>query len=228
MRKARFRILGSAGGVAAGVVLAAGAWAQDPEPAAGPVPAPTPSPTVSALPTRRADCEPGPFQRARGHVWRALRHNFIGYPEEFVEPPIGFYNREIVAVMKAKADPHRFTMYRSDFLAGTSRLSPNGAMRFNLIATRLQTTALPVVIEWSPDQPGLAEARRAAVLAMLQGGGLPVVPERVVIGPSNYPGLLGTDAANNYSAMSSRYGQAPTTYSLPPSSSGGSFSSGGP
>jgi hypothetical protein len=232
MRKARFRIIGSTGGVAAGVVLAASVWAQEPQPTPGPVPPPvpatSPAPMAPAAPMRRADCEPGPFQRARNHVWRTLQNNFIGYPEEFVEPPLGFYNREIVSVMRAKADPHRFTMYRSDFLAGTSQLSPNGAMRFNLIASRLRSCALPMVIEWSPDQPGLAEARRAAVLAMLQGTGMPVVPERVVIGPSNYPGLLGTDAANNYNAMSTRYSQAPTSYSLPPSSSGGSFSSGGP
>ncbi len=117
-------------------------------------------------------------------------------------------------------------MYRSDFLAGTSQLSPNGAMRFNLIAARLRGTALPVVIEWSPDQPGLAEARCAAVMALLQGGGLPVIPERVVIGPSLNSGLLGTDAANNYGAMSTRYNSAPNSYSLPPNTVG-SFNSGG-
>jgi hypothetical protein len=165
-------------------------------------------------------------KRAAGHTWRVLQNNFVGYPEEFVEPPLGFYNREIFGVMRAKADPHRFTLYKSDFLAESDRLSPNGAMRFNIIATRLRTCPLPVVIEWSPDQPGLAESRRAAVLALLQGGGLPVVPERVVIGPSVYPGRLGTEAANDYGVMTIRSQLAPQSYSVTPNSSGATF--GGP
>lgn len=217
MRKQRVRIFWTAGGLAGGVFVAS-AWAQPPAPAlfAGPTPAPL------------VVHQKGPIRRAVGHTWRTLQNNFVGYPDEFIEPPIGFYIRENFAVMKTKADPHRFTLYKSDFLVGTNRLSPNGAVRFNLIANRLRTAPVPVIIEWSPDQPGLAESRQAAVFALLQGAGLPMVPERVVIGPILYPGLLGTDAANNYNAMSSRYGQAPTSYSLPPSSSGASFSGGAP
>ena len=78
------------------------------------------------------------------------------------------------------------------------------------MASRLRGWLGPVLIEWSPDQPGLAEARRTAVLAILQGGGLPVIPERVVIGPSPYPGMLGTDAANNYNILITRDQGAPT------------------
>ena len=219
MRMKRVKIFWTAGGLASGVLVAS-AWAQ--------APAPAPVPAGYQPPPPKVVCEEGPVRRAAGHTWRAIQNNFVGYPEEFIEPPLGFYKREIFSVMKAKADPHRFTLYKTDFLAGTSRLSPNGATRFNLIANRLRTTPLPVIIEGSPDQPGLAESRQAAVFALLQGTGLPVIPERVVIAPSIYPGLLGTDAANNYNAMSSRYGQAPTSYSLPPSSSGGSFSGGAP
>ena len=65
MRKARFRIIGSAGGVAAGIVLAASVWAQEPQPAAGPVqaiaPAANPAPAAGPLPKGSADCrQPGP------------------------------------------------------------------------------------------------------------------------------------------------------------------------
>src|SRR5205807_4048542 len=108
--------------------------------------------------------------------------------------------------------------------AGSDRLSPNGASRFNIMTARLGAWPGAIAVEWSPDQPGLAESRRAAVLALLRMGGHPVIPERVVIAPSPYPGMLGTDAANNYGAMSGRYGQAPAAYSLPPSSSGATFS----
>jgi hypothetical protein len=149
--------------------------------------------------------------------------NFIGYPELFVEPPVGFYNSEAFATMRAKANPHRFTLYKSDFLAGSNRLSPVGASRFNLMTSRLRSWPGAIAVEWSPDQPGLAEARRAAVLALLTEGGHPVIPERVVIAPSPFPGLYGTDAGNNYSALSIRYQQAPNAYSLPPNSTGATF-----
>lgn len=214
----RFSILVPAGSVA-GSLLVAAAWAQPPGVPARPV-----YNRPGAVSTPCTVCEPGPVKKAANHTWHALQDNFVGYPQEFVEPPVGFYNHEIFAVQRAKADPHRFTLYRSDFLAGTSRLSTAGATRFGLIAARLRTSPLPVVVEWAPHQPGLAEARRAAVLALLQGGGLPAAPEQVVIGPVIYPGGLGTDAANNHGIMIGRDQQAPAGYSLTPNVSGGSFS----
>jgi hypothetical protein len=66
-----------------------------------------------------------------------------------------------------------------------------------------------------------------AVLALLQNTGAPMIPERVVIGPSTYPGMLGTDAANNYGAMITRDQLAPTNYSLTPSQSATFSSAGG-
>lgn len=211
MRRERVWIFGGAGGLASSV-FAAAVWAQAPAPPRGPAP--------------RVVCETGgPVRRGVNHVGGVLQDNLIGYPQEFVEPPPGFYIYETFGVMKAKANTHRFTLYRSDFLAGTDRLSPAGAGRFNLMAARLRGWLGPVVIEWSPDQPGLAESRRAAVLALLGGIGCPVIPERVVVGPSPYPGSLGTDAANNYSIMITRDQQAPTTYSVSPTTGGG-FSGG--
>jgi hypothetical protein len=73
----------------------------------------------------------------------------------------------------------------------------------------------------------MAEARRQAVLATLASTGQPVVPERVIIGPSPYPGTLGTDGANYYNVMITRDIQAPSAYSVTPSLTGGSFSGGG-
>jgi hypothetical protein len=134
----------------------------------------------------------------------------------FYEPPPGYYVRQAFGMMKAKADPHRFMLYRTDYLPGTSRLSPSGAMRFNLMATRLPGWLGPVIVEGVPDQPGLAEARRAAVLVTLASLGQPVIPERVLIGPSLYPGTLGTDGGNYYNVMITRDVSAPSSYSLPP------------
>src|SRR4051794_9017517 len=213
MRLERGLIFWSAGGLASSV-LAASVWAQAPMPPTGP-------------PTHCASCErPGFFKRTAHHTFRVLQDNFIGYPSEFVEPPVGFYVNEYVTVQKAKADPHRFMLYRSDFLDGTNRLSPGGASRFNVMAARLRSWPGPVVVEWSPDKPGLAESRRVAVASLLQTAGVPILPERIVVGPPLYPGLMGTDAANNYNILISRDQQAPTAYSLSPTSAG-SFSSAG-
>jgi hypothetical protein len=145
----------------------------------------------------------------------------------FYEPPPGYFARNIFGVMKAKADPHRFMLYRTDFLPGTNRLSPQGAMRFNLMASRLPGWLGPVVVEGTPDEPGMAEARRQAVLATLASVGQPVIPERVIIGPSLYPGTLGTDGGNYYNIMITRDTLAPSSFSLSPSLAGGSFSGGG-
>ncbi len=151
-------------------------------------------------------------------VWtpgKTFRDTFIGRPNDFAEPPVGFYIREQFSLMRMKADHHRFMLYRSDFLVGTDQLSLAGASRFNLMASRLPGWLGPVVIEWVPENPGLAEARRAAVVAMLQKTGRPVIPERVLIGPSPFPGTLGADANTYYNVMLSRDQQAPTQ--LPPS-----------
>ncbi len=72
----------------------------------------------------------------------------------------------------AKADPHRFTLYGTDFLPGTDRFSPIGASRFNLMFARLPDWSGPILVEWTPDQPDLAQARRQAVLDTLTSGGL--------------------------------------------------------
>jgi hypothetical protein len=200
------------GALAAGLLSGAQwAWAQPPylPIASAPV---VVGPTVSAYPEPRNE---------------RLHDHYIGRHDMFYEPPPGYYARNTFGMMKAKADPHRFTLYRTDFLPGTTRLSPQGAMHFNLIASRLPGWLGPVVVEWSPDEPGMAEARRQAVLATLASTGQPVIPERVIIGPSPFPGTLGTDGGNYYNIMITRDTQAPSSYSLSPSLSGGSFSGGG-
>ena len=217
MRKDRAIIRCSAGGLASGLLVAA-VCAQDPAPLPPTGPAPPPA-NVAYYPRQ------GPIGRAMSRTKRVLTDNFIGYPQEFAEPPVGFYNNEIVSVMRMKANPHKYTLYRTDFLRGTDQLSPIGAGRFNLMAARLRTGLAPVTIEWSPDEPGMAEARRTAVLALLQQGGIPVIPERVVIGVSPYPGGMGSDSELYHPTMISRDGSAAKSYSLSPTSSG-SFSSG--
>jgi hypothetical protein len=161
----------------------------------------------------------GLLHRMFHHTAHTLEDTLIGYPQTFVEPPLGAYINRQFTIQVAKADPHRFTLYRSDFLPGTDRFSPIGASRFNLMFGRLGAWFGPVVVEWTPDQPALAQARRRAVLATLEKAGRPILAERVVIGPSPYPGAIGDEAGNNFTNTLLRSRGAAPAFALPPAES---------
>jgi len=172
---------------------------------------------AAAMPAPAPACERrGPIHRLFHHTAHTMQDKFIGYPDAFVEPPLGFYLNEQLNLQLAKADSHRFMLYRTDFLPGTNVLSPIGASRFNIMIKRVGAWPGPVTIEWTPDQPAVAEARRHAVVAMLQHAGQPIIPERVVVGPSPYPGGMGIEPANFYNNMTIRSQMASPAFALPP------------
>jgi hypothetical protein len=204
MRKRRTRITGWASALAAGLVSVP-AWAQAPVPPTGP------APCENARPV-------GPIHRAWHHVCFTLQDKFIGYPDQFIEPPMGFYVYEAIGMMKSRADTHDFILYRSDFYEGTAVLSPAGAQRLTMIAARLPGWCGPVYVEWTPEKPGLADSRKTALVNTLQKAGLPIVAERVLVGPSPYPGSLGPDANNFYQNLIFRDQAAAPNFSLTPTS----------
>ncbi len=171
-------------------------------------------PPAEAVCTRR-----GRLHRMFHHTAHVLQDDVVGYPATFVEPPLGYYLNQQFAVQVAKADTHRFTLYHSDFLPGTNRLSPIGASRFNLMFARLPDWSGPIVVQWSPDQPSLAQSRRQAVVATLTSAGLPVLADRVVIGPSPYPGGMGTESAGHAANTLIRSEAASSRFPLPPTES---------
>jgi hypothetical protein len=158
----------------------------------------------------------GPIHKMLHHSAHTVHDKFIGYPENFIEPPLGHYIKEQFSMEVAKADNHRFMLYNSDFLPGTDRFSPTGAARFNLMFSRLPGWMGPVTVEWTPSEPGVAASRRQAVLATLQRTGAPIGPERVLIGPSPYPGTRGVEAANDFNNIVIRAQQGAQNYSLSP------------
>lgn len=164
----------------------------------------------------------GPIHRMFHHSAHTIKDKFIGYPETFVEPPLGHFVREQMSVQVAKADPHRFTLYRSDFLPGTNQWSPIGASRFNIMYSKLASWPGPILIEWTPDQPELADQRRKTVVALLEKSRLPMGPERVVIGPSPYPGALGVEATGLLGNQLNRNQGASASFPLPPNVSASS------
>jgi hypothetical protein len=186
-----------------------------------------PGDTRAQTPDDSADSTPvctrtGAIHRLFHRSAHTFQDKFVGYPETFKEPPLGAYVNEQFAVQVAKADVHRFTLYRSDFLPGTIQFSPNGASRFNIMFPRIASWPGPIIVEWTPDQPGLAQSRRLAVLATLQKLGRPIVAERVAIGPSPYPGSRGVEAANNYANTIVRTQNSAQSFPLPPTESSAS------
>jgi hypothetical protein len=85
-------------------------------------------------------------------------------------------------------------LHRFDFVEGSNRLNLHGKDELARIACSLPRNPYPLIIERTPDAPGLAEARRLAVLNELERGSFPVPPERIVIGPSLANDLRGGEA----------------------------------
>jgi hypothetical protein len=170
--------------------------------------------------------DPGPVQTLcprRGRIHRMFHHvahttqdKFVGYPDAFIEPPVGYYVNEQLGVQVAKANTHRFTLYRSDFLPGTTLFSPAGASRLNVMAPRIPAWTGPITVEWTPEQPALAQQRRAALLETMQKAGMPLLADRVVIGPSPYPGAMGVEAVNHSGNIILRSAAPAAMFPLPP------------
>ncbi len=169
----------------------------------------------------------GVMHRMWHHAAHAVHDRFIGDPDTFREPPLGSYVREQFAMQASKADQHRFMLYQSDFLPGENRFSPTGASRFNLMYGRMPGWIGPITVEWTPDDPELAKSRRQAVLAVLAESGRPLPADRVVIGPSFYPGEMGVEGVNNQGNILYRSQSAAQQFSLSPQLGLSAFSSGG-
>ena len=168
--RSKTRTLGAA---ALGAALAAssGVMAQEP------IPLPVLPPEVTA-----ADCRGGPAAvvtvpagpvhvHRQGPIKGAINHGswfiheyMVGDPARFDVPPLGWSTGANFAAQAAAAEQHSFTLYRSDFFAGTERLTPDGLRRLGRMIARLGLLGRPVPVEVDPNRPGLAEARRLAVL----------------------------------------------------------------
>lgn len=177
-----------------------------------PPPPPPPLPDGGHVHVHRA----GPIRGVVRHVGFVLHDQFIGKPELFDIPPAGYSIYQTMTAQTAKGDLHTFMLYRSDFVAGTTDLSPGGARRLGMLASRLPSWKGPVVVEWTPEAPELSESRRDSVTALLTAANLPAGNGRVIVGPSPYSGLLGTNAASNYDMLIFRDIQAQRVYSVSP------------
>jgi hypothetical protein len=202
------------------------------EPAPQAQPAPAHSPTV--LPATQG-CGPGcgvkgaayPSQRWLDEKHAACQAHFWGYPAEFEAPPLGAAMHAHFHTMVANGEAAAMVLYHCDFVCGTSTLNLHGRDQLTRIACMAAGNAAPIVIERTPDAPGLAEARRAAVLNILALNNVPVPPQRVLIGPPIANGLSGVDAMQLYFYSLRNTATQAAPLPIPASGSGVGLSGGG-
>lgn len=140
---------------------------------------------------------------------------------------MGAYVYESRTLQRSRADAHHFYLYRTDFIDGEDKLSPYGAQKLSLMTTRLACWPGPVVIEWVPEEPALGYARRNLVAGLLASARQPITADRIVVGPSPYPGLPGFDAQPIYNNLILRDTRASNGFQTPPSISTGNGGGGG-
>ena len=132
--------------------------------------------------------------KLRSWHWHKLQARFLGYPEEYHPRPLGASVYDHARVMVANGAAAGLCLYRYDFVEGTSRLSDRGVAQLAKAASQLAASPYPLLIEWTPEDPGLADARRLAVLQALAFGPVPVAPSRVLVGSPIPHGMSGIDA----------------------------------
>ncbi|QDV36568.1 hypothetical protein [Tautonia plasticadhaerens] len=160
--------------------------------------------------------QPGPIGRALHHAGFFIHDRMVGEPERFDEPPLGWSIGQNFSAQAARASQHRYTLYRSDFFAGTERLTPDGIRRLGRMMSYLPRWGGPVLIEEDPNRPGLAESRRLAVMELVASNGNAIDPGRLIVGGSPYLGGRGDLSETYEGILLDRSFRAPATYPLNP------------
>jgi hypothetical protein len=155
-----------------------------------------------------------------------LQDCFLGYPEEFQAPPLGYWVYAAYRTHVANAEAAGMVLSCYDFLDGSDVLNPRGKMRLAHIGALLPRNFAPVIIEPTGCAPALAEARRLAVLNALAQGPFPIPPERVVVGPPISVPLTGIEALYVYQNLLSQTRSQGTTGGLGGGSIGGTVGQG--
>lgn len=133
-------------------------------------------------------------RKRNSFLWRRFQGKALGYPEDFVPRPLGASVYDHGRTMVANGEAARLVLFDYDFYPGTNQLKPRGLDQLARHAARLAEGPYPLLIEPTPNHPGLAEIRREAVLVAAARGSFPIARERVLIGRSSSTGLSGIDA----------------------------------
>lgn len=121
-----------------------------------------------------------------------------GYPEEFCELPLGARLYAHLNVQVANGTAAQMVLYRYDFYDGifgdSFRLNQHGLKRLKEMVRMLQCNIYPIIVEQTPEEPGLAAARRNHVLKSIEQLGFAVPQEWVVVDEPESAGLGGAEA----------------------------------
>ena len=139
--------------------------------------------------------------------WKRCKINFwtcLGFESEFVPEPLGAsvyatYRNHVANGMAA-----RMVLYHYDFVDGSPVLNTHGQDHVAKIAAMTANNNFPIIVERTPCNPALAEARRLAVLNQLGRGGATIPSERVVVGAPIANGLHGAEAEIIYQNLLSQ------------------------
>lgn len=144
-----------------------------------------------------ATAQKGPhfvFKKMRSWLWRRSQGKILGYPEEFKPRPLGSSVYAMGRTMAANGAEARLALYDYDFAAGTAELTERGRDQLAKAAAQMAASPYPLIVERTPDDPALAEARRRAVIVALASASLPVGEDRVLVGQPLPFGMSGVNA----------------------------------
>lgn len=138
-----------------------------------------------------------PFRKLKER-WRTQtrprwQKQFLGYPEEFCEPPLGLFLTAHTDAMITSGIQSNMTLFQCDFLTNSDRLNSSGFRKLNRIADMLSPETATIVVEETPQQPELAEYRRATVSTWFANNGYVMSSEQIVVSPLIPGGLNSRD-----------------------------------
>lgn len=133
-------------------------------------------------------------RKIRSWRWRRAQGRMLGYPEEFPPKPLGESLHAFGRVMVANGAEARMTLFDYDFEPDSPELSARGRDQLSRIAAQLAANPFPLIIERTAANPGLAVARREAVLNELASASFPIAPDRVLVGAPLPFGMSGVNA----------------------------------
>ena len=167
---------------------ASSAWAQsEPSPPLPPLPPETVPPLAIAPPPGVLPAPappPTPISAPHVHGWWGRKHCLqCNSKAPYILPPLGANLYTVNRMQITNNDAARLILRHYDFVDETTELNPYGRIRLNEIIAQAPRLPVPILVEWTLDNPGLDAARRAAVVDLLAKAPIPIDAERVVIGP---------------------------------------------
>jgi|GEM_PF-5047017 len=171
------------------------------------------------------------FKYRWDHYYKpGLQETHWGYPEEFCEKPLGYYTSANFKTMVANGEASRMVLHEMDFVRGEARLNERGREQLAKMAHMLPRNFFPLIIAQSGDDMTLADARRTAILGLLNESGFAVPEQRIVLATPLSRGLVGTEGeiiANTYFGSFEAGGVNYGFYSVYPDLDVGSYGTSG-